>query len=306
DYEEVEDEQGVHRDQGLPVIRPTQRSRRPAVDAAAQPADAVRRPADDFTGRPAVRPAERSRRPADDSIGRPAVRSWQPADDFDGRPTVQTADRSQRPADDPAVQLADTARRPADVPVGKPAVELQDQCTVGGENYSPTVHHKQSSGSRNYHRRRSMSMDEAKKTMNGNRMRPIDSSIVVPRFDGTGDLELFLKRFLSVARFYSWTEEETLFRLEHSIVDNAQYVLLDMPSARTVDQFTEILRSRFGVAASTEQYRAELGRLRRGTMTLQELHLEVRRLVNKAFPGQWSMSTEVYARDAFLNALDDS
>jgi hypothetical protein len=28
-------------------------------------------------------------------------------------------------------------------------------------------------------------------------------------------------------------------------------------------------------------------------------------LVNKAFPGQWSTSTEIYARDALLNALDD-
>ena len=219
DYqEEVEDEQGMHR--GLPDIRPT----------------------------------AHSQRQADHSTGRPTVHSRQPADDFAGWLTVRPAKHSRWTADDLALQHADTARQPADVPVGKPAVELQDQHTVGGENDSPTVHHKQSSESRNYHRRRSMSMDEARKTMYWDKIRPVDSSIVLPRLDGKGNLELFLKRFLSVARFYSWTEEETLFRLEHSIVDNAQYVLLDMPSARTVNEFTDILRSRFGVAASTEQY----------------------------------------------------
>ena len=41
-------------------------------------------------------------------------------------------------------------------------------------------------------------------------------------------------------------------------------------------------------------------------MTIHALNLEVRRLVNKAFPGSWSQSTEVYARDAFLRALDDA
>ena len=54
-----------------------------------------------------------------------------------------------------------------------------------------------------------------------------------------------------------------------------------MPSVGSVDEFAEFLRSSFDVAASTEQYRTVFGRLRRGR--LQELHLEVRLLVNNAF-----------------------
>ena len=59
--------------------------------------------------------------------------------------------------------------------------------------------------------------------------RPMDSSIAVLHFDGSGDLELFLKRFQSIASFYSWNERETLFRLEQSVLDNAQYVMQDAP-----------------------------------------------------------------------------
>ena len=82
--------------------------------------------------------------------------------------------------------------------------------------------------------------------------------------------------------------------------------MLDAPPARTVAEFITMLRSRFGFVANAEQYRAELSHLRRGTMTIHALNIEVRRLVNKAFPGSWSRSTEVYARDAFLRALDDA
>jgi predicted aspartyl protease len=149
--------------------------------------------------------------------------------------------------------------------------------------------------------------DEVDKTSNKPEVqkRQIDNSIVVPQFDGSGDLELFLKRFMLVSRYYRWSEEEKLFRLEHCLAYNAQYVLMDAPPASSVDEFVGILRSRFGFVANAEQYRAELSRLRRGTLSMHDLYLAVRRLVNKAFPGQWSTSTEIYARDAFLNALDD-
>ena len=157
-----------------------------------------------------------------------------------------------------------------------------------------------------------MSVDDFRQTalnrtseMRGRKLRPVDNSITVPRFDGGGDLELFLKRFMSVAQYYCWTEDEKLFRLEHSIMDSAQYVLMGAPTATSVDEFEGILQSRFGFASNAEHYRAELSRLRRGTMSIQDLHLEVHRLVNKAFPGKWSTSTEIYARDAFLSALND-
>jgi hypothetical protein len=76
---------------------------------------------------------------------------------------------------------------------------------------------------------------------------------------------------MSVSRYYRWSEEEKLFRLEHCLADNAQYVLTDAPPASSVDEFVGILRSRFDFVANAEQYRAELSRLRRGTLSMHEL-----------------------------------
>ena len=184
---------------------------------------------------------------------------------------------------------------------------------ISSENPKSTVveHHLKHASTKtiNQNRRRSKSVDDwdhdRRKSIEGGKSRPIDSSVAVPRFDGSGDLELFLKRFKSVAQYYSWTESEKLFRLEHAMSDNAQYVLMDAPPATSVNTFIDILRSRFGFATNAEHYRAELSHLRRGSLSIKELHLEVRRLVNKAFPGEWSTSTEIYARDAFLSALND-
>jgi hypothetical protein len=77
-----------------------------------------------------------------------------------------------------------------------------------------------------------------------------------------------------------------------------------MKDAPPVDEFVATLRSQFGFVANAEQYRAELSHLRRGTMMIHALILELHRLINKAFPGSWSRSTEEYARDA-LRALDN-
>lgn len=109
-----------------------------------------------------------------------------------------------------------------------------------------------------------------------------------------------------MAEYCNWDHRETLFRLKQSIHDNAQYVMLDAPPLRSVCEYIATLRFRFGFVAIAEQYRAELSQLRRGTMIIHALNLEVRRLVNKAFPRSWSRSTEVYARNAFLKALDNA
>jgi hypothetical protein len=66
------------------------------------------------------------------------------------------------------------------------------------------------------------------------------------------------------------------------------------------------MKQRFGVAAHAERYCAELSRLRKGTMSVEQLHLKVCSLVSKAAPIPWTPLTEIYARDEFLAALDDN
>ena len=135
--------------------------------------------------------------------------------------------------------------------------------------------------------------------------RRVDQSIEMPRFDGTGDLELFLRRFQTLAEYFDWRGEEKLFRLKNCIHGDAQYVLMDLGNLQDVDHFVQALKSRFGTTAHAERYRTELGLLRRGTLSLEQLHLKVRSLVCKAAPGPWTALTEIYARDAFLSAFGD-
>jgi hypothetical protein len=41
-------------------------------------------------------------------------------------------------------------------------------------------------------------------------------------------------------------------------------------------------------------------------MNVEQLHVKVRSLVSNAAPGPWTPLTEIFARDAFMAALDDS
>lgn len=136
--------------------------------------------------------------------------------------------------------------------------------------------------------------------------RTIDPSIEMPSFDGSGDVELFLQRFETLVEFFKWTEREQVFRIKQCVKADAQYMLLDICRSDNIEEVIDALRKRFGVnTAHAERYRAELGQLRKGKFTLEQLHVKVRTLVSKSAPGPWTALTEIYARDAFLAALDD-
>jgi len=161
-------------------------------------------------------------------------------------------------------------------------------------------------------RRRSISADGTRlpsHSVSYNRRRvetkQIDHSIEMPQFDGRSDVELFLRRFELLSEYYAWSDTERLFRMKQSIRGDAQYMLMDLTDVHCVADFVTLLKDRFGTAAHAERYRAELSQLRRGSMSLEQLHIQVRTLVSKAAPGPWTALTEIYARDAFLQALGD-
>ena len=85
----------------------------------------------------------------------------------------------------------------------------------------------------------------------------VDQSVDMPRFDGYGDLELFLQRFNTLATYFRWSSEEKLFRLRNSIQGDAIYMLADLDNSDNADSFIENLRLRFGTTAHAERYRAE-------------------------------------------------
>ena len=61
--------------------------------------------------------------------------------------------------------------------------------------------------------------------------------------------------------------------MKQRIMGDAEYQLSDAIRITSVLEFGDLLKVRFGSEALAERYRAELVRLRRNTMTLEQLHL---------------------------------
>ena len=68
----------------------------------------------------------------------------------------------------------------------------------------------------------------------------------------------------------------------------------------------ERLRMRYGQEVHIERHRAELhNRQRNSGETLQNLYLDIRRMVALAYPNGDGTLVQYIARDAFVDALDD-
>jgi hypothetical protein len=80
--------------------------------------------------------------------------------------------------------------------------------------------------------------------------------------------------------------------------------LLDLDYLDNAVVYKSCLKSPFSSDAQAERYRTALNQLRQGALSLEQLDFKVRSLVSKAAPGPWKASTEIYARDAFMTALN--
>jgi len=77
-------------------------------------------------------------------------------------------------------------------------------------------------------------------------------------------------------------------------------------SSDTYEKLLSLLRNRFGSDGQAEKFRAELRtRRRRPGESLRALFHDVRRLIALAYPGPMNTTTEIVARDAFIDALDN-
>ena len=103
--------------------------------------------------------------------------------------------------------------------------------------------------------------------------------VVPPTFDGTGEVELFIRQFTDVAEASRWSDDITLLQLRNSLKDKA----VDCGRAEDYTTVLEALRMRFGTSASEAQ--TLLANVRRDPRTsLQEYASYVSRLVNLANP----------------------
>jgi hypothetical protein len=125
-------------------------------------------------------------------------------------------------------------------------------------------------------------------------------------YDGTSSLETFLAKFKNLASYYRWNERDRVFHLRACLDGAARQILWDANENASFEQIIRLLRSRFGNEHQAERYRAELRKRRRKRgEKLQDVYTDIRRLMSFAYPGPTSETSEIVARDAFLDALGD-
>ena len=119
-------------------------------------------------------------------------------------------------------------------------------------------------------------------------------------------LETFLAKFENCSEYLNWSVRDRLFHLKASLEGPAGQLLWNAPKDITVNRLIELLRNRFGTDNQAERYRAELrARKRQPNESFQSLYHDIARLMSLTYPGQTGELSEVLARDAFLEAIDE-
>ena len=136
-----------------------------------------------------------------------------------------------------------------------------------------------------------------------------DSKIVMkpPRFEGKEHcIESHLVQFEIVAKRNGWDDSEKADFLKCSLVGEASQLLRDLSESATYDDIVYKLRQRYGTIEQLESFRMELKqRKRRPGESLSSLLKDIRRIFTLAFPGPPNYMTELAAKDAFVEGLDD-
>lgn len=119
------------------------------------------------------------------------------------------------------------------------------------------------------------------------------------KFDGSGDVELFLQDFDAVREANHWSDAASLLHLRASLCETAA----DCKRGRDIDQVRNRLRLRFGITPA--QARDRLVGMRRETgQSLHALASEVERLVGIGFAEIPAQAQASFTIDAFKKALD--
>jgi len=133
------------------------------------------------------------------------------------------------------------------------------------------------------------------------------SFIKPPRFEGKDScIESHLSQFEIISKRNRWDESEKADYLKCSLIGEASRILRDLPDSATYDDVVYKLRQRYGSLEQIESFRMELKqRKRKPGESLSSLLKDIRRLFMLAYPGPVNYMTEITAKDAFVDALND-
>ncbi|ESN95406.1 hypothetical protein HELRODRAFT_179480 [Helobdella robusta] len=123
------------------------------------------------------------------------------------------------------------------------------------------------------------------------------------KFDSTGCLKTFLKKFEICAMYNQWSMDDMEAYLSCSLTGEAAEVFWDLAGLGYQELVTK-LENRYGTSGHEESYRHELQTLRRKPgESLRELSQTVKKLMSLAYPGEQSKLAEHLTRNFFYLLL---
>ena len=132
----------------------------------------------------------------------------------------------------------------------------------------------------------------------------IAPSVKLPKFDGRGSVELFVKRFQNIATFYHWTEAKRLFLLQSHLEGPVERWLWEQ-KVTIEKQIVEALMVRYGVDMLPAHYKNELQKRRRiPKESLPALMEDIRDLLSRAYPSSSMQTLEEIGLYQFVAAID--
>ena len=127
-------------------------------------------------------------------------------------------------------------------------------------------------------------------------------------FSGKGSVLTFLAKFDNFTRYHERSNREKLHYLTNALEDPAAQILWDLQAVGKVSykELRDTLKQVYGSEGQAEVFRSQLMMVRRKKReSLTDLAMEIRRLMVMTLPGIGDRTTEIVARDVFLEALDD-
>jgi len=127
------------------------------------------------------------------------------------------------------------------------------------------------------------------------------------KYDGKAPLETFLVKFENCAKYYGWSPMERVCHLTNSLGGAAVEVTWQIPADASEQQIVFLLKQRYGTENQKPRFAEEMKvrRLKPGE-TLQDLYLDIRRLLALSFPGEvHTTPAEHMGMNCFLSALNN-
>ena len=119
-------------------------------------------------------------------------------------------------------------------------------------------------------------------------------------------IESHLMQFEIIAKRNQWDDLEKADFLKCTLSGEASHISRDLEESATYDDVITKLRQRYGSLEQIESFRMELKqRKRKPGESLAHLLKDIRRLFMQAYPGPPNYMTQLTAKDAFIDVLDD-